>query len=81
MGDLGEQVEVGRESGDGTVEEDHVLDEQHQLLGHSRAVSEQGLHHPLELPDELVGSHGGGIDHIVEQTEVVSDRVEVGVVG
>src|SRR5476649_1415239 len=30
--DLGEEVEVRCQRGDGAVQEDHVLDEQHQLL-------------------------------------------------
>ena len=41
VGDLGEDVEVGGEAGDGAVEEHEVLDVQHQLLGHPRAVAEQ----------------------------------------
>jgi hypothetical protein len=55
VGDLGEEVEVGGQGGDGAVEEHHVLHEEHQLLGHPGAVAEQRLDHPLDLGDQLVG--------------------------
>ena len=49
VGDLGEDVEVGRQPGDRPVEEHQVLDVEHQLLGHPRAVAEQRLDDALHL--------------------------------
>ena len=62
VGDLGEDVEVGRQAGDRAVEEHHVLDVQHQLLGHPGAVAEQCLDDPLHLLDQLVAGQRGRVD-------------------
>src|SRR5437868_10138813 len=43
LGDLGEDVDVGRERGRGAVQEEQVLHEQHELLGDTGAVTEQLL--------------------------------------
>ena len=56
LGDLVEQVEVGRQRGDGAVEEHHVLDEQHQLLGHAGAEAEQRLDDLLQLAHQLLAA-------------------------
>ena len=77
--DLGDQVEVGRQSGDGAVEEHHVLDVQHQLLGHPGAVAEQRLDDPLHLVDELLAGQRGRVDRRLVEAQVADDGVEVGV--
>ena len=53
--DLAEEVEVGSQRGDGAVEKDEVLDEQHELFGHAGSESEQCLDRSLQLADQLVG--------------------------
>ena len=79
VADLAEDVEVGGEGGDGAVEEHQVLDEEHELLRHAGADAEQRLDRLLDLVDELVGVHRGGVDHRLVEPEVRDHRVEVGV--
>ena len=62
VGDLGEQVEVGGEAGDGAVEEHQVLHVEHELLRHAGAVAEQRLDDPLHLVHQLVGGERGRVD-------------------
>ena len=81
VGDLGEQVDVGGERGHGAVEEQQVLDEEHELLGHARPVGEQRLGELADLAYELVGRHGGGVLHGLVEAQVAHDGVQVRVLG
>ena len=81
LGDLGEQVDVRRQGGDGAVEEQHVLDEQHQLFGHAGAVGEQGLGELADLGHELLGTDPGRVDRRAVEVEIPDHVVEVGVGG
>ena len=79
-GDLGEEVEVGGERGDGAVEEHHVLHEEHELLRHPGAVAEQLLRRSRWISpiSSSADSCVGSIDRAVE-AEVADHRLEVGV--
>ena len=77
--DLAQDVDVGRHGGHRPVEEEHVLHEEHQLLGHPGAVAEQGLGDVAELGDQLLGGEGGGVDGGPVEAEVADDRVDVDV--
>ena len=79
VGDLAEDVEVGGEAGDGAVEEHEVLDVQHQLLGHPRAVAEQALDDALDLLDELVAGQRRRVDGRLVEAEVADHGPQVGV--
>ena len=61
-----EDVEVGCEARDRTVEEHHVLHEEHELLRRARTVLEQLLRELLQPADELVGRQRGRVDGLVE---------------
>ena len=78
-GDLGEDVEVGGERRDRAVQEHHVLDVQHQLLRHARAVPEQRLDDPLHLLEDLLAGERGRIDQRLVEPEVADHRPQVGV--
>ena len=62
VGDLGEQVEVGRQARHGAIEEDHVLDVEHQLFGHSCPIPQQRLDDALHLFDQLFAGERGRVD-------------------
>src|SRR5438270_10257627 len=80
-GYLGEQVDVGGERGHGPVQEEQVLHEEHQLLGHASPVGEEGLGELADLPYELVGRHGRGVLGRAVEPEVADHAVEVGAPG
>ena len=79
VGDLGQQIEVGCETGDRAVEEHHVLDVEHQFLGHARAVAEHRLHDTLHFLHQLFARQGGGVDHGRAEIEVLDHGLDVGV--
>ena len=81
VGDLCEKIEIGGEAGNGAVQEDQVLHEEHELFGHAGAVAQECLHDPLQLLGELIGCHRGRVDDLVEKAKILGDSFEVGVVG
>jgi hypothetical protein len=81
VSDLREKIEIGGEAGNGAVEEDQVLHEEHEFFGHAGAVAQECLHDPLQLLGELIGCHRGRVDDLVEKAKVLGDSFEVGVVG
>ena len=77
LGERGEQVEVGRERGHGAVEEQQILDVEHQLLRHAGAVAEERLGDVADLADQLVGRHLRRVAHRAVKIEIANDGVDV----
>src|SRR5439155_13090522 len=75
-----DHVEVGGEAGDGAVEVEHVLDEQHEVLGKAHAVALEGLGHLLELALELLGRDLQDVDRLLVGPNLVDEGIEVGAV-
>ena len=76
-----EQVDVGRQGGQGAVEEQQVLDVEHQDLGEPGSVGEQVLDDLADLGQQLLGRHGGRVLDGLVDAEVPDDGVQVGVGG
>ena len=81
VGDLLEQVDVGRQRGQGPVEEEQVLDVEHQHLGEAGSVGEQVLDDLADLGQQLLGRHGRRVLDRLVQAEVADHGVQVGVGG
>jgi hypothetical protein len=79
LGDLVEQIQVRRQVGDGAVDEDHVLDEQHQLLGHPSPEAQQRLDDLLHLAHQLLARQGERVDEGLLQLQLPGHGRQVGI--
>ncbi len=77
--DLAQQVEIRGETGDCAIEEHHVLYVEHEFLGHACSVPEHRLHHALHFLHQFFTRQRGGVDGGLIESEVLDDRIEIGV--
>ena len=79
MGHLLEQVDVRRQRRQGAVEEEQVLDVEHEHLREPGPVGQQLLDDVADLGQQLLGRHGRGILDRLVDAQIADHGVEVGV--